>query len=77
MSGVTENWWALSNLDHLKHAFSIAEQLGEPKENKEQLIAFLKEVPANKFGQFAPIQTKDNVLFEIPLGPIVESMLRF
>lgn len=73
MSGSTEAWWALSNDDHLQRAFNIAKELGEPKETKEQLIAFLKDVPADKLGPLAPIQTKESVLFELPLAPIIES----
>lgn len=77
MSGVVEDWWALSNDNHVKRAFDIAKELGEPKETKEELIAFLKSVPADKLGKFATMHTVENTLFEIPFAPIIESKSKF
>lgn len=70
------DWWALSHDDHLKRAFDIANELGEPKETKDELIAFLKSVPAEKLGKLATMSAVNDVLFEIPLAPIIERRLK-
>lgn len=77
MSGAVEHLWALSNDNHLKRAFDIATELGEPKETKEELIAFLQSVPADELGKFVPSQTKESSLFDLPMAPIVESKRKF
>lgn len=73
MSGAVEDLWAFSPYDLLKRAFNIANELGEPQKTREQLISFLKSVPAEQFGKFAA--SESTVLPLIPFGPIVESRL--
>lgn len=74
MSGSAENQWALSNDDHLKRAFNIAQELGKTITDHDDLVKFLQNVPAEKLYRFADLHAIKNVLFKIPIGPIVESM---
>lgn len=74
MSGTVDVLWAFSSDDHLKRAFNIAEELGEPKTTHEELISFLKSVPAKKLCPFSPLE--QGVMFRIPVGPIAESMCK-
>lgn len=77
MSGTVNNYWALSKDDHLKRAFKIAEQLGEPKKTHDELIALLKTVPAEKLHSFAVIEDINNIFSTIPLSPVVERTFLF
>lgn len=74
MSGSAENAWALSNDDHLKRAFNIAQELGKTITDHDELVKFLKTVPAEKLYLFADMETVNNVLSKISIAPIVESM---
>lgn len=72
MSGTVENYWAMSeHNDHVELAYQIAENLGQPKKNIEELINFLKSLPAEKFNEFSQI-TARGILFEIPFTPVIE-----
>lgn len=73
MSGTTENLWAMfEGKDHSERAHKIANDLGQPKESLDELIAFLQTAPADKLTAYSTIDTVDN-LFTIPFGPMVES----
>lgn len=73
MSGVAGNYWAMSeHNDHLELAHKIAADLGEPKKTHEELVAFLKSVPADKLSVYN-FEMPSHVLFDIPFTPVVES----
>lgn len=74
MSGCAENKWALTNDDHVKRAFSIAEELGQPLTKHDELVAFLKTVPAEQLVPFAGMDLANHVVSKLPVAPIVESM---
>ena len=73
MSGVVENYWAMSeHNDHVELAYKIAADFGEPKETIDELVEFLKSVPAEKlceYNNIAPMQ----LLFPLSSTPVIES----
>lgn len=74
MSGCAENQWALSNDDHVKRAHSFSRELGKEWKEHDDLVTFLKTVPAEKFIPFANMESINFVLSKLPIGPIIESM---
>lgn len=75
MSGCTENHWALSSNDeHLKRAFNMARELGKTTNDHDDLVKFLKSVPAEKLWPFAEVDVVSNIISKIPIGPVIESM---
>lgn len=74
MSGAVFNFWALFLVkNHLAEAHNIANELGEPKTTFEELVEFLKTVPAEKFKKFAISTPDKGVRFQLLYGPVVES----
>lgn len=75
MSGSTANVWAMAKeKNNLKLAFRMAKEIGGKELNSyDELVEFLKKVPAEKLipynGDFSPIHD----LVEIIFGPVVES----
>lgn len=75
MSGSTGNVWAMAKeKNNLKLAYRMAKEIGGKELNSyDELIAFFKQVPAEKLipynGDFSP----NNDLVEIVFGPVVES----
>jgi len=52
MSGTTFNYWAFSKQnDHTDYAYKMAAELGQPKQSYNELVEFLKTVPADKIYQ--------------------------
>lgn len=76
MSGSTANVWAMAKeTNNLKLAYRMAKEIGGTEvRSYAELIAFLKQVPAEELvpynGDFSPIHD----LVEIVFGPVVESM---
>lgn len=76
MSGAIANPWALQpKKDYLKSAFKIAEQLGKPQKSYDELVTFLKTIPADSFNRFCTLVSDDPVKIGLSLGPVVESMI--
>lgn len=75
MSGSAENLWAISDDDHLKRAFNMAQQLGETITDHNELVTFLKNVEPEKLVRFADGQKLKSVLPYFPIAPIIESMM--
>lgn len=76
MSGSAGNYWALSEEDnHLRRAFQIAEQLGEPKYSFEHLMAVLRTVSAGRLNQLHFYEANtDDLLSATIFGPVIENM---
>lgn len=76
MSGSVFNYWALSQEKHqLVQAHKMAEELDEPKKSFEELIEFLKTVPAEEFNKIAVIKAGGGARYNAPqFSPIVESV---
>lgn len=73
MSGVVNNCWAMTeNNDHVELAYKIARDLGAPKDNIPDLIAFLKSAPARNITQYSTVRATD-ILFEVAFTPVMES----
>lgn len=73
MSGVVENHWAWSeNNNHLEFAHKMADDFNEPKNTTDELIAFLKTVPAEKFNAYSKLITSTQ-LIDVPFKPVIES----
>lgn len=73
MSGVAYNYWAMSGSnDHLEFAYKIARDMGEPKNTFQDLVEFLKSIPAEKFNEYSLLTVHD-ILMEISFSPIIES----
>lgn len=74
MSGSVGNPWAfpLQN-DHVKHSYEIAEKLGKPQQTDDDLVEFLKSIPAESLNQFSTIVVPDAVQFSIVFRPTIES----
>lgn len=74
MSGTALNVWAIfEGKDQLELAYNISKDiLGEPKENIDELITFLKSAPADKLVVYSTDDILDNI-FTIPFAPITES----
>lgn len=73
MSGTAGNHWAFSEQNnHLELAYRIANELGEPKENLDDLIKFLTSASAKELSKYSTCDLSDNI-FNIPTGPVVES----
>lgn len=73
MSGTADNHWASSDHSiHLELAHRIASDLGEPKENLDELIKFLTSASAKDLSENSTIEVTDNV-FTIPFSPVIES----
>lgn len=72
MSGSPDNLWALSDKDnYLPTAYKIANDLGEPKKSFEELVEFLKSVPAARFAEFDV--SEEGRILNPKFRPIVES----
>lgn len=76
MSGSALNYWAISQeKHHLVQAHKMAEELGEPKKTFEELVEFLKTVPAEEFNKIATITADSGARYKSPqFAPIVESV---
>lgn len=74
MSGSTGNVWALAKeKNNLELAFRIAKEInGKQLHTYDELVSFLKHVPANKLLAYNEMKT-DNDLVEIVFGPVIES----
>ncbi|XP_055308597.1 esterase B1-like [Sitodiplosis mosellana] len=72
MSGVVDNYWALSESNnHLEIAHKIANDFDGPKNSTDELIAFLKTIPADEFISYSHLITSTR-LIDIPFKPIIE-----
>lgn len=74
LSGSAENLWAISDDDHLKRAFNMAQELGETITDHQELVEFLKTVAPEKLYRFADGEKIRNVLPYFPIAPIIESV---
>lgn len=73
MSGSVENMWALyEKSDHLKLAYKIAENYGEPKHTFDELVEFLKSVPASKISKNASSSISMRT-GKLEIAPVIES----
>lgn len=73
MSGSVLSYRSIAPVEnHLAHVHKMAEKLDEPKKSYDDLIEFLKLIPAEKFNKYAEI-TFDNPRFTILYAPVVES----
>lgn len=74
MSGSTGNVWAMSKeKNHLELAYRMAKEItGKQMKTYDELVAFLKHVPAEKLLPYGELKSKQD-LVEIVFGPVVES----
>lgn len=73
MSGTANSKWAFSDeKDHVALANHIAEELGKPTNSLDDLIDFLKTIPAEKLAQYifldASLETN-----QFKFAPVIES----
>lgn len=75
ISGSAQNPFALSSAtDHLQLAYQLAEKLGKTVDTFDELVAFLKNVPAEALNEYAIIDFAHFTMFRIVFAPIVERM---
>lgn len=74
LSGSFYNYWAMSEENnHLKLAYKIAEDLGEPATSFEDLVKVLHSVPAKQLNVYSSVNSTRGRL-EITFTPVVESI---
>lgn len=73
MSGTALNIWSYTDRNHTKIAYQVASSLGGPTETFEDVIEFLKKVPAKELDQYG-WAGGDHKTFKIPIGPVIESL---
>lgn len=74
LSGSAENFWAFSEKnDHTDLAYKIANDLGKPKHSFEDLVVFLKTVPAEDIIGYGTIYPRLRRTTRFMLSPVIES----
>lgn len=74
MSGTVNNLWALyEKNEHKTLAYKLAANLGQPKYTLEELIDFLKTVPANKTLEYDHEAFEADRTGQLLLAPVIES----
>lgn len=74
MSGVAFNTFAMSpEQNRLEQAQNIARELGNPTDTVDELLTFLKQVPAQDFNRFAVASADGGARLFIPFATIIES----
>lgn len=73
MSGSVGSNWALSKQEnHLDLAFKLAKDLNQTANSYDQLVDFLKLVPADEFHLFGLFFGKKDDVFDITFAPVIE-----
>lgn len=73
LSGTAMAPWAISNdKSHISNAYQMAEDLGEPKNNLDELIEFLQSVPSEKIVRYGSSMVGFHRTLNFKYAPVIE-----
>lgn len=77
MSGSAFNFWCLNQEKNhqIDELFSIAEDLEEPQKTVDELLAYLKQLPADEFGAYSDFAMVEYRTMKGAFLPVIESKL--